>query len=64
MKPFLSDKTVTRNEFAFNMNLRLTEKKKVVENYLNKINLIIPSYQSCPASIDTNLDPITNKIEK
>ena len=50
------------------MNLPLIEEKKVIETYLNKIqiylNLYVPSYQSCPASIETNVDPITNKIGK
>lgn len=45
-KPFLSDKTVTRNKITLSdTNLCLTEKKKVVQNYLNKINLNIPSHQ-------------------
>lgn len=45
-KPFLSDKTVTRNKITLSdTNLRLTEKKKVAQNYLNKMNLNIPSHQ-------------------
>ena len=69
MKPFLPDKTVTQGKIALlDKNLPVTKEKKA-ETLINffaevLVNLNITSYESYPASIDTNVDPMTNIIEK